>query len=81
MTAFSFVGIVVTSATTLIYGQTIWDPIQLSRLFSNPFLVTVAMTVVIFSTLATNITANIVSPANDFSNLMPSKITFKYFFF
>jgi NCS1 family nucleobase:cation symporter-1 len=77
MTLFSFIGVVVTSATFIIYGQTIWDPLVLAGRFESKFLVSVAMICVTISTLATNIAANIVSPANDFSNLSPSKINFK----
>ena len=76
MTLFSFIGVVVTSATFIIYGETIWDPLVLAGKFENKLLVTVAMIAVAISTLATNIAANMVSPANDFSNLSPSKINF-----
>jgi nucleobase:cation symporter-1, NCS1 family len=74
---FSFIGVVVTSATFIIYGETIWDPLVLAGKFSSKMLVSVAMISVTISTLATNIAANIVSPANDFSNLSPSKINFR----
>jgi len=77
MTAFAFVGVVVTSATTLVYGKTIWDPVDLAGKFDSPILISFAMLAVAISTLATNIAANIVSPANDFANLAPSKIDFK----
>ena len=77
MTAFAFIGVVVTSATTIVYGTTIWDPVDLAGKFDSPLIVTFAMLAVALSTLATNIAANIVSPANDFSNLSPSKIDFK----
>jgi nucleobase:cation symporter-1, NCS1 family len=77
MTLFAFIGVVVTSATAIVYGSTIWDPVQLAGKFNSPFLVSAAMISVIISTLATNIAANIVSPANDFSNLSPEKIDFK----
>ncbi|MBN8826556.1 MULTISPECIES: NCS1 family nucleobase:cation symporter-1 [unclassified Spirosoma] len=77
MTLFSFIGVVVTSATTIIYGTTIWDPLILAGKFDNKLLVSVAMISVAVSTLATNIAANIVSPANDFANLAPSKIDFR----
>lgn len=77
MTLFSFIGVVVTSATTLIYGTTIWDPLVLAGKFDSKLLVSVAMIAVAVSTLATNIAANIVSPANDFANLAPSKIDFR----
>jgi NCS1 family nucleobase:cation symporter-1 len=77
MTLFSFIGVVVTSATFIIYGETIWDPLVLAGKFESKFLVSIAMIAVTISTLATNIAANIVSPANDFSNLSPSKINFR----
>lgn len=77
MTIFSFIGVVVTSATFIIYGETIWDPVVLAGKFENKLLVSVAMIAVAISTLATNIAANIVSPANDFANLAPNKINFR----
>ncbi|HMI78960.1 MAG TPA: cytosine permease, partial [Ferruginibacter sp.] len=77
MTLFAFIGVVVTSATFIIYGETIWDPVVLAGKFENKLLVSIAMIAVAISTLATNIAANIVSPANDFSNLSPKKINFR----
>lgn len=77
MTIFSFIGVVVTSATVIIYGETIWDPLVLAGKFENKLLVSIAMIAVAISTLATNIAANIVSPANDFANLSPKKINFR----
>ena len=77
MTLFAFVGVVVTSATTIVFGTTIWDPVVLAGKFDSKLLVSVAMIAVAISTLATNIAANIVSPANDFANFAPSKIDFR----
>ncbi|KAA9345522.1 NCS1 family nucleobase:cation symporter-1 [Adhaeribacter soli] len=77
MTIFSFIGVVVTSATVIIYGNVIWDPLVLAGKFESKVLVSIAMIAVTISTLATNIAANIVSPANDFANLAPAKIDFK----
>jgi len=77
MTLFSFIGVVVTSATTIIYGTTIWDPVVLAGKFDSKLLVSIAMIAVALSTLATNIAANIVSPANDFANLSPARINFR----
>ena len=77
MTMFAFIGVVVTSATAIVFGSTIWDPVQLAGKFENKMMVSFAMIAVAISTLATNIAANIVSPANDFSNLSPSKINFR----
>jgi NCS1 family nucleobase:cation symporter-1 len=77
MTLFAFIGVVVTSATIIIYGESIWDPVVLAGKFENRILVSLAMIAVAISTLATNIAANIVSPANDFANLSPKKINFR----
>ena len=77
MTLFAFIGVVVTSATTILYGSPIWDPVVLAGRFDSKLLVSVAMIAVAISTLATNIAANIVSPANDFANLAPSRISFR----
>jgi len=77
MTMFAFIGVVVTSATVIVYHETIWDPVALAGKFSSKALVSTAMIAVALSTLATNIAANIVSPANDFANLAPKKINFK----
>lgn len=77
MTLFSFIGVVVTSSTAIIYGSTIWDPLVLAGKFEDRVLVSVAMIAVVISTLATNIAANMVSPANDFANLSPRKINFR----
>jgi NCS1 family nucleobase:cation symporter-1 len=77
MTLFAFIGVVVTSATGIIFGQTIWDPVVLAGRFDSRWLVSFAMLAVAISTLATNIAANIVSPANDFANLAPSRISFR----
>lgn len=76
MTLFAFIGVIVTSSTSIIFGETIWDPLVLAGRFQDRLLVTVAMIAVAISTLATNIAANMVSPANDFANLAPKKISF-----
>jgi NCS1 family nucleobase:cation symporter-1 len=77
MTLFAFVGVVVTSASAIIYGSPEWDPVQLAGKFESKLMVSFAMIGILISTLATNIAANMVSPANDFSNLSPAKINFR----
>ena len=77
MALYSFIGVAVTSATTIIYGQTIWDPVDVLTRFQNPMVLIVAMLALCIATLATNIAANVVSPANDFSHLAPRKISFR----
>jgi NCS1 family nucleobase:cation symporter-1 len=77
MALYSFIGVAVTSATTIIYGTTIWDPVDVLTRFRNPAVLVIAMLALCVATLATNIAANVVSPANDFSNLSPKKISFR----
>ena len=77
MGLYSFIGVAVTSATVLIYGQSIWDPVVLLTKFTNPAVLVVAMFSLCLATLATNIAANVVSPANDFAHLWPKRISFR----
>ena len=77
MTFFAFIGVVVTSATLAIYGEAIWDPIILIQKFDNPVVVVLSVITIVLATLTTNVAANVVSPANDFSNLAPKYISFK----
>lgn len=77
MALFSFIGIAVTGATAVIYGETIWDPVEVLSKFTNPIVLIVAMLSLCIATLATNIAANVVSPANDFAHLAPRYISFR----
>jgi NCS1 family nucleobase:cation symporter-1 len=77
MALYSFIGVAVTSATTIIYGKPIWDPVDVLTRFEDPLVLIVAMLALCIATLATNIAANVVSPANDFSNLSPRRISFR----
>jgi nucleobase:cation symporter-1, NCS1 family len=77
MTLYSFIGVAVTSATVVIYGTAIWDPVQLLARFNSPVAVVISLLAILLATLNVNIGANVVSPANDFSNLWPRKISFK----
>lgn len=77
MALFSFIGVAVTSATVVIYGQPEWDPVVVLSKFTNPVVLVVAMASLCIATLATNIAANVVSPANDFAHLWPRMISFR----
>ncbi len=77
MALYSFIGVAVTSATTIIYGQTLWDPVDVLTRFKNPLVLVGSLFALCLATLATNIAANVVSPANDFAQLAPQKITFR----
>src|SRR5437879_8390656 len=77
MTFYSFIGIAVTSATMIIFGQALWDPVAVLSRLGNPFAVVLAMIALLMATLNVNVAANVVSPANDFSNLSPRRISFR----
>lgn len=77
MTFYSFIGIAVTSATVILFGQAIWDPVAVLAHLGNPIAVIIAMIALLLATLNVNVAANVVSPANDFSNLWPQKISFR----
>ncbi len=78
MALFSFIGVAVTSATVVIFGEThlgsgrrhhpLREPGRARHRRSRPSA---------SPTLATNIAANVVSPANDFANLWPTRISFR----
>ncbi len=77
MTFYAFIGVAVTSATVVVFGKAIWDPVQLMERFHSPVLSIIALITLALATLSTNIAANVVSPANDFSNLAPRLISFR----
>jgi NCS1 family nucleobase:cation symporter-1 len=77
MTVFAAMGIMITSATAVVYGAPISDPIALASKFESRIIVAIATFTAVIATLAVNIAANVVSPANDFANAFPKKIDFK----
>lgn len=76
MTAFAFIGVAVTSATVIIYGEAIPDPVKLIQKFESPIVILISMLVIFIAQLTTNMAANVVSPSNDFSNLDPRRISY-----
>jgi len=77
MTLYSFIGVAVTSASAVIFGQAIWDPVALLGRFNEPVVASIALIALLIATLNTNVAANVVSPSNDFSNLNPRLISFR----
>jgi len=77
MALYSFIGVAVTSATVIIFGETLWNPVDVLTRFNSPAILITAMVSLCIATLATNIAANVVSPANDFAHLAPGKISFR----
>jgi NCS1 family nucleobase:cation symporter-1 len=76
MTAFAFIGVAVTSATLLIYGVAIPNPVELMQRFDSVAIILFATLVIFAAQLTTNMAANVVSPSNDFSNLNPKLISY-----
>ena len=77
MTLYSFIGIAVTSASTVVFGAPIWSPIALLSRFHQPLVAFLGLIALLIATLNVNIGANVVSPSNDFSNLAPRLISFR----
>jgi NCS1 family nucleobase:cation symporter-1 len=77
MTLYSFIGVAVTSASVVLFGTAIWDPVALLGRFNEPVIASVALVALLIATLNTNVAANVVSPSNDFSNLNPRLISFR----
>jgi nucleobase:cation symporter-1, NCS1 family len=77
MTLYSFIGVAVTSASVVVFGEAIWDPVQLVARFHRPLVALIALVAILIATLNTNVAANVVSPSNDFSNLNPRLISFR----
>ncbi len=77
MTLFAAMGVFITSASAVIYGEAVWDPVDLVGHFTSRIVVAIAMFTVVVATLSVNIAANVVSPANDFANLSPRRISFR----
>src|SRR5215471_7094474 len=77
MTLYSFIGVAVTSASVILFGSAIWDPVALLGRFHEPVIASIALVALLVATLNTNVAANVVSPSNDFSNLNPRLISFR----
>jgi NCS1 family nucleobase:cation symporter-1 len=76
MALFAFIGVAVTSATIVIFGEAIWDPVVLISRIGTPSVIVFGALIVLAAQLTTNMAANVVSPANDFSNLNPRRISY-----
>jgi len=81
MTVFAAMGVMITSAAVVIYPhmkpEELWDPMKLVGQFQSVVVIAISMFTVVVATLAVNIAANVVSPANDFANAFPKWISFR----
>lgn len=75
MAAFSFVGIAVTSATVMLFGTALWNPVELITKFPAAVVIGAGF-VVILASVTINVGANVMAPARAFENLWPQRITF-----
>ena len=76
MALFAFISVAVTSATVTIYGEAIWNPVDLAGRMGGVSVI-FALAALVIATLTTNLAANVVAPAYGFSNLAPSRISFQ----
>lgn len=76
MAILAFIAVAVASATIVIYGEALWDPVAITERMGG-FAVVIALLALILATVTTNLAANVVAPANGFANLMPGKISFR----
>ena len=74
MFLFSGLGVLLTSASMELVGETISDPINLIGKIDNTLWVVLSMLMIILATISTNTAANIVSPTNSFQNVAPKYI-------
>lgn len=78
MIIFSFIGIATTAATVVVFGDAVWNPVDLVPMVTqNPFILVIAMVVIAIAQISTNMAANTVAPSNDFSNVAPKLISFR----
>jgi len=77
MTLYAFIGVAVTSASVVLFGAPVWDPVELLGKFNEPLVAFIALIALLIATLTTNVAANVVSPSNDFANLNPQRISFR----
>jgi NCS1 family nucleobase:cation symporter-1 len=74
---FSIVTVVIVSGTQSLFGRMITDPIETVSRVGNDLAVAIGLLTMITATIGINIVANFVSPAFDFSNCSPQKISFR----
>jgi NCS1 family nucleobase:cation symporter-1 len=68
---------VVTSGTIVLYGQAIWDPVEVASRFTSPAVVIIGLVMAVLATMSCNVAANVVSPSYDFSNALPRWLNFR----
>lgn len=77
MTLIAFASVLVTGATIIVFGEALWDPTNVIVAIDKPWVSVLGCLGIFMAQITTNVAANIVAPANGFSNLFPKKISYK----
>jgi NCS1 family nucleobase:cation symporter-1 len=72
----AMMAVIVTSATVVLYGKAIWDPVDLASRMTGA-AVLIALIILLIDTVSVNLAANLVGPAYDFSALSPKHISYR----
>ncbi|MBT2519329.1 NCS1 family nucleobase:cation symporter-1 [Streptomyces sp. ISL-90] len=74
---FSLLTVITASATVPVFGELITDPIHTVERIDSPFAILLGGLTFVIATVGINIVANFISPAFDFSNVAPHKISWR----
>jgi nucleobase:cation symporter-1, NCS1 family len=74
---FSVLTVVCASATVPVFGTLMTDPIETVQAIDTPFAILLGGLTFVIATVGINIVANFISPAFDFSNVSPQKISWR----
>ena len=74
---FSLLTVITASATVPVFGELVTDPIRTVQLIDTPFAILLGGLTFVTATVGINIVANFISPAFDFSNVSPQKISWR----
>ncbi|WP_327010050.1 NCS1 family nucleobase:cation symporter-1 [Dactylosporangium sp. NBC_01737] len=75
--AFSILVVVTSSLTIPIFGELITDPVQTVARIDSTFAIVLGALTFTIATIGINIVANFISPAFDFSNVSPQRISWR----
>jgi nucleobase:cation symporter-1, NCS1 family len=74
---FSLLTVITASATVPVFGELLTDPIETVQRIDTPFAILLGGLTFVTATVGINIVANFISPAFDFSNVNPQKISWR----
>jgi NCS1 family nucleobase:cation symporter-1 len=74
---FSLLTVVTAAATLPVFGELITDPVETVSRIDNTFAIVLGALTFTIATIGINIVANFISPAFDFSNVSPQRISWR----